>query len=498
MPDWPSYDLLYHRANTTPEQTAVIDTDTDTTYDWSTLNTRVGRLATTLEAYVDPGDRVAVIMDTSAPFVQTTWAITRVGGIVVPLNPDRPPAALHNRIDETAVTCLICSSPTHPLLDTGIDLDILSWDPPTTDDIAHLKPANRPRPPTETTVDTDQFVLFTSGTTGDPKPVRLTTKNLLTNAIGAAIRLGSSPRDRWLDCLPIYHMGGLAPIVRTALYGSTLLLQSGFDLDATPHILNQYDATGVSMVPTMLYRLLESDWEPPSALDTVLLGGAPAGTPLLERALDAGVPVSPTYGLTETASQVATATPDTVADDPESVGSPLIVTDVTIVDDGRVCPPGEPGEIHVAGPTVTPGYLDAETTNAAMTDYGLATGDIGVLDETGYLTVYGRIDDQILTGGETVAPQKVVDVLDGHEDIVAAAVVGIDDQEWGEQVAALVVPTTDSSLRADDINQYASDQLAPFEIPRTIEFTEALPRTESGTIDRDAVTATLAGGDGQV
>lgn len=331
--------------------------------------------------------------------------------------------------------------------------------------------------------------MFTSGTTGEPKGVRVTWRNLTASALASALRLGVTPEDRWLCCLPPYHMGGLAPVVRSVLYGTTLVLQSAFDTAETATALSREDATGISLVPTQLQRLLDDGWTPPASLRTVLLGGAPASESLLERALDAGVPVHPTYGMTETASQVATARPETVRDHPTTVGQPLLWTSVTVVEDGIVCEPGETGELVVEGPTVTPGYLDEKRTAESTSEFGFHTGDVGYRDEAGRYWVLGRQDEVIITGGELVVPGEVADRLETHPDVVAAAVVGIDDEEWGEKVTALVVSEEDNNdgVAVGELLEHCGETLASFKHPKEVVVTEEMPRTASGTVDRDAV-----------
>jgi O-succinylbenzoic acid--CoA ligase len=196
--------------------------------------------------------------------------------------------------------------------------------------------------------------------------------------------------------------------------------------------------------------------------------------------------------MTETASQIATATPEQVVAHEGTVGQPLVNTTVTVVDeDGEPVPPGGAGEIVVAGPTVTPGYLDPEVTEAAFGPQGLHTGDVGSRDEDGRLWVHNRKDDRIVTGGENVDPGEVVAVLRDHPRIREAAVVGLDDSEWGERVAALVVPTEGRSLSADEIDTHCRERLAGFKCPRTVAFAEELPRTASGTVDREGVRERL-------
>jgi len=281
-------------------------------------------------------------------------------------------------------------------------------------------------------------------------------------------------------------MGGLAPILRTALYGTTLVVQPSFDATETADVIESTGVTGVSLVPTMLYRLLEGDWEPPEHLEAVLLGGAPARPAIVERALARKIPVYPTYGMTETASQMTTATPEQARQSPEAVGRPLVFTEVTIVDDSDApVENGEAGEIVVDGPTVTPGYLDDDQTAAAFGERGLYTGDVGAWGENGLLRVLGRADDSIITGGETVHPAEVAAALRSHEAVEDAAVVGVPDEEWGERVGAIVVG--EAGLTAEDVRADARTRLASYEVPTSVVVAVEIPRTASGTVDRQAV-----------
>jgi O-succinylbenzoic acid--CoA ligase len=282
-------------------------------------------------------------------------------------------------------------------------------------------------------------------------------------------------------------MGGLAPFVRSVLYGTAVVVQREFDAAETARVLDAHDVTGVSLVPTMCKRLLDTGWEPADSLRFVLLGGGPASPDLVDRCRERGVPVCPTYGMTEAASQIATARPETAFEHRGTVGQPLLNTDVSVLADGDPAETGERGELVVSGPTVTPGYLDDAATDAAFSERGFHTGDVGYRDEDGHLWVVGRADDRIVTGGENVESHAVAATIRACPGVEDAAVVGLPDEEWGERVAALVVGTVDP----ETIRDHCRAELAPYEVPKTVRVVAELPRTPSGTVDRDAVRRRL-------
>ena len=522
-------DPLTRRIAATPDRTAVVDaTASETTVGSSAgteltyrdLDARVDTVASRLQTCVRPERKqrrqVGILLSPRPAFVTTFYAALRLGWTVVGLDTTLAPMELDTRLDRVDLDVLVCERDTEELalnqrdcpavsVDTSGEADSLwSFDSYSAVSKSEASPAER-EPLTSSSegqlsAEEAALVLFTSGTTGDPKGVRLTLGNLTASATASAFRLGVSPDDRWLCCLPVYHMGGLAPVFRTVTYGTTLVLQREFDARETLDIIDEYGVTGVSLVPTQLSRLLDADGERAGSaaagrhlttLETVLLGGAPAPKSLLERATSAGVSVFPTYGLTETASQVATARPAEARTYPGTVGQPLYGTTVTLVSDGDPVEPGEQGELVVDGPTVTPGYLDSDTTRDAFGEFGLHTGDVGYQDEDGRLWVTGRRDELLLTGGELVAPEEVAETIRAHPDVVDAAVVGLDDEEWGERVAALVVSET--TLTATDIREFCRERLAGYKLPKTVAFGSEIPRTVSGTVDREAVCAVLLG-----
>jgi len=490
--DWPRSDLLTHRTTATPDRTALIDADTGREWTARELDDAVDELAAALESVgVSLGTRVGLLLPTRPAFVRVVHAVSRLGGVLVPLNVEKPADALASQAERADVDVLVCGDET---VETARQLGVettVSVDPieragssDGSHDIDRLPSVDRDGfVPISRDPDSLAVIMFTSGTTGEPNGVRLTRRNLLASAEASAYRLGVAPDDRWLCCLPTYHMGGFAPIVRTALHGTTLVVQREFDAEATATIIDEHSITDVSLVPTMLDRMLDTGWTPPDTLDSVLLGGAPAEEALIERAIDRGVPVYPTYGTTETASQIATATPKQAVEHTGTVGQPLVNTTVRIRLDGKPAQPGDVGELVVSGPTVTPGYLDADRTTEAFDEAGLHTGDLGYRDADGRLWIEGRRDDRIVSGGENVDPERVATALCEHPDVEDAAVVGLDDPEWGQRVAALVVGSVDS----ETVEAHCRDRLAAFEVPKTVAVADRLPRTASGTVDREAV-----------
>ena len=515
--DRPTSDWLAHRARASPEATALVDAETGAERTFAELDAAVERTAGRLASLgVRAGDHLGVLLETRPAFVRLVHAAMRLGAVLVPLNVRLARPELSRQADLAEPTLLVCEADTEADAVALGESPVASVDSPTEASVAALaerepddfEPASRSR-------SDPRALLFTSGTTGDPKAVELTAGNLLASATASAFRLGVTPDDRWLLCLSMYHMGGLSVVLRSALYGTTVVLQEGFEAGAAADAVAEYEATGVSLVPTMLRRMLDAREEWADSLRFVLLGGAPATDDLLARCADRDVPVHPTYGMTETASQIATARPREAFEYDGTVGRPLLWTDVTVVGesdggDGEDAdgddagenpdplPAGEVGELVVSGPTVTPGYYgDPEATDAAFGEYGLHTGDVGYRDESGRIWVLNRRSDRIVTGGENVHPGAVVEALRDHPDVREAAVVGLDDDEWGERVAALVVPDAGADLSVADVDAHCEGRLAGFERPRTVAFADELPRTASGTVEREAVREMLREADGR-
>ncbi|WP_435075857.1 o-succinylbenzoate--CoA ligase [Halorubrum sp. HHNYT27] len=504
MRDW-----LSHRVASSPDEMALLRASDGEAWTYTDLDRLVSETAGRLVAHgIEAGDRLGVITPPYVGTVGLIHAAMRVGATFVPLGQELTPRELSERIEVADLSAVICADPTeHDALAAvdGIDdMPVFSVDDPADSAVTAVHcvepdPVDEP----EWALDDHLCILFTSGTTGEAKPVPLTAGNVYSSAIASAFRLGVDPGDRWLVSLSLHHMGGLAPVYRSALYGTTLVLREGFDPGGTADDIDTYDVTGVSLVPTMLKRMLDRRGTLSDSLRVVLLGGAPAPNELLERCRDYSIPVFPTYGMTESASQIATATPTQTRKRLGTVGRPLFGTDITVVNEsGAPVEAGETGEIVVDGPTVTPGYLNppaagdgsaAEVDRSSFGPHGLHTGDVGKFDEKGYLYVLNRLDDRIISGGENVEPGEVADVFRAFDAVEDVSVVGLEDEYWGERVAALIEVggREDEAVDEAALDAFVRERLTGFKIPKTVAFVDALPRTISGTVDRGAVREAL-------
>src|SRR3954449_13120484 len=384
----PLDDWLSLRARTHPDRPALVAGGRTVLY--GELDEAAARTARRLAALgVGEGDRVATALPPGVAFAELLHALPRLGAVLVPVNTREP----RLRMD----AALTVEEP----LAGGPEADV----------------------PLRSAVDpaATQVVLHPSGTSAAPKPVALTYGNFAASAEASAANLGVEPDDRWLCVLPLFHVGGLSILVRSAIYGTCAVVHERFDAGAVRDSLAAGEATLVSLVATMVRRLRAAGLERAPALRAALVGGGPVPRDLLDGGEQVGLPLVPTYGMTETCSQIAT---------------PRLLPGVEV----RTT---EEGELLVRGPMVAPGAL-AE-------DGWLHTGDRGHVDPDGTLHVEGRIKDTIVTGGENVAAAEVEEALLAHPGLEDAAVVGRPGEEGGEAVVANVLARddlADEELRA--------------------------------------------------
>jgi o-succinylbenzoate---CoA ligase len=332
-----------------------------------------------------------------------------------------------------------------------------------------------------------QGIFYTSGTTGKPKGVPLSYSNHFHSAIASALQLGINPDDNWLLCMPLFHVGGLAIAWRSVINGMTITLLPKFDEQEVLEAIACEKVTIISLVPTMLTRLLQHpNWPNLQKLRAILLGGAPASSELIDRCLQLNLPIMPTYGMTETASQITTLLPHEVAIRRGSSGVPLFGNRLRIVDEHQLdLKVGAIGQILVQGLSVMGGYLH-HADDKAIRDGWFYTGDLGYLDRDGYLFVVSRRSDLIISGGENIYPSEIEAILLAHPAITEACVVGTGDREWGEIVVAVIVAKAQLSLA--EIRDFCEQKaLARYKLPKAIYIWESLPKTASGKLLRHEI-----------
>jgi O-succinylbenzoic acid--CoA ligase len=340
-------------------------------------------------------------------------------------------------------------------------------------------------------LDAPAICCFTSGTTDAPRGAVLTHGNFVASAQASAANLGVREDDLWLLCMPLHHVGGLSILMRAALYGTGVLLQDGFDPAAVNEAIDRAGVTLVSFVPPMLERVLrERDGRRfPETLRAALIGGGPCPTDLLEEAATQGLRALPTYGLTETASQVTTLPLDDWPRGLDTAGRPLPGIALEVRDaSGRALGPGVEGEIVVRGPVVMAGYLDDRAAGRDSLDRGwLHTGDLGMWGDEGRLVVLDRRTDRIVAGGENVSPAEVEAVLSAHPAVAEACAVGIPSGVWGHDVAVAVRLRPGASLTLEALRDFATPRLSRIKLPRRLLVVAELPRSPSGKLLRRVV-----------
>ena len=481
-PDW-----LAHRAATTPQKVALVAGER--TWTFAALDADATRLARRLSALgVRADDRVACLLHNGAAPAILVHAVLRLGATLVPLNTRLTESEIAWQLGDAKPRLLVVEPRTAPLaheaswehdgLELVLATDLLAathddaappFSPRLTHDAAHVL-----------------AIIYTSGTTGRPKGAMLTVGNFWWSATGSALNLGVHDDDRWLAVLPLFHVGGLSILVRSVIYGMTAVVHDGFDAEAVNRAIDREGVSIVSVVAVTLQRVLDArgDMPMPPTLRCMLLGGGPAPQPLLERCALLGVPVVQTYGLTETTSQLATLAPTDALRKLGSAGRALYPNAVRIADDG---------EILARGPVVMAGYAGrADETARAIVDGWLHTGDVGRLDDEGFLYVLDRRDDLVITGGENVYPAEVEAALLAHPSVVEAGVIGLPDAQWGQRVVAVVRYAEADGPSEETLRAWCRARLAAYKSPsQVVVVTEPLPRTASGKLKRSALRGML-------
>ncbi|RMG24249.1 MAG: o-succinylbenzoate--CoA ligase [Methanobacteriota archaeon] len=470
---------LYTQAKENPQKTYLFEGDREISFlEMEYIVRQV--VAQMKKVGIRQGDHVAIRAYNNSAYIALLHAIPRIGGMAVPLNVRLSEKQVMGQLEQSEATVLIEESTFH--LNTDLPRFALeSLMEPYTENMT-IKSYEEEYVPWD--LKRDFAIFFTSGTTGKPKGAVLTLSNIFHNAIGSKERLGIKPDDLWIITLPIYHVGGMSIIFRGAIYGIGSILIKKFDIEGICKAI-QSGGSILSLVPTMLHRFLkEGQGKCLAKLRCLLLGGAKANKSLVKRALNEGIPIYTTYGLTEAASQVTTATPEEVRQFPDTVGYPIDGVEVRIA-----AKPSEIGEISVRGSTIMKGYYkDSQKTSECFRDGWFFTGDLGRI-ENGRLFTFGRRKDLIVCGGENIYPAEIEACLQEMEGLKEVCAVGVEDEEWGEVVGLAVVPNTSEDLKhlQEQIIEIVSNELGRFKRPRKFIFLEKLPKTATGKVKREEI-----------
>jgi fatty-acyl-CoA synthase len=464
------------------------------------LHRRVNALAAGLrDQGVRRGDVVALLMYNCPEFLESVFAINKVGAVFLPLNYRLAPPEWEYILDHSGAVGIITESEfagqiegiagALPALRTRILVD--GAQPGCTAyDWLQGAHAGEMVPDAEMAEDDLQRLMYTSGTTSRPKGVQITHGNLIWKNIGHIIEFGINAEDKTLIAGPLYHVGGFDLSANAVLYaGGSVVVLRKFDAVEVLEATQCERPTNMWLAPAMVNMVLQApDLESYdlSSVRFIINGGEKMPVPLIQRILRAfpNAWFSDAYGLTETVSGDTFVDRDHVIGKIGSVGKPVVHLELRVVNQaGEDVPTGEIGEVVLRGPKVFKGYWRDETaTEAAIRNGWFHTGDMGRIDEDGYLYIVDRMKDMIVSGGENVASPEVERALYEHPAVLEAAVIGVADERWGEVPKAFVVVREGQTVTADALIDHCRARLARFKVPRYVEFIAALPRNPSGKV----------------
>lgn len=456
-------DPLARHAQAHPKATALMGPKRSWSY--GDLHRAVGRRRAALrEKGVEADDRVALHLKRSVHTVLLLWALWRRGAVAVPLSPREPSGEIVARAKQVDATLLVTADAS---LAEGTGVSLRTCPPAGLEGRDASAPDCRQRSP-----DRPATIVYTSGSTGAPKAALHTWANHLYSAKGSNANIPLRHGDRWLLSLPLYHVGGLAILIRCVLAGAAVVVPSG--AQSLAGALSGHAVTHVSMVATQFRRVLEAKSRPPASLRAVLLGGGPIPDALLEDGTEAGWPLHTTYGCTEMASQVTTTPAGAPLDTLRTAGRRLPHRRLRIAD----------GEIFVAGGPLFEGYVTSEGIDDPRTEDGwYPTGDRGRIEADGRLRVQGRRDWMFVSGGENIQPEEIEEALEAEAAVERAVVVPVPDSEFGQRPVAFVRGRAETDRSA--LRSAVASRLPSFKIPDAFY---ALPEPETAdgpTVDRE-------------
>lgn len=499
IPDLSLYDLFERSSRDYPDHPAVIDGNKQLTY--SQLKNATDRLASALYCRgFQKGERIAVMLPNSMEYIVSFYAIQRLGGVVVQVNPMYQTNELDYLLrDSDAKWFIGYREQIHKLeqisLNDQLTIIVADGTQEQEDSLYRwIAEGNNELPPLDIRPEEDLAVLqYTGGTTGRSKGVMLTHSNLVSNlqtfsSLGGMIQ---RPGECFLGIPPLFHVLGLSHLNMAILNAAAYICVSRFEASQVLELIRKHRPTVFPGVPTMYIALLQHPDFKKGDLDSLklcLCGSAPMPVEVIQEfEQKTGKKIYEGYGLSETSS-VTHRNPITGKRKPGSIGLPLPNTDAKIVDSDtgiRELSPGEPGELIIKGPHVMKGYWkNPDETNLAMRDGWLYTGDIATMDEDGYFYIAGRKKDLIIAGGYNIYPVEVEEILYQHPAVAEACVFGVPDPYRGETVKAAIVPRQQVRVTEQEIINWCIERMAKYKVPRLIEFRNTLPKSTVGKILR--------------
>lgn len=471
--------LIKKRAHLTPNRIAFVFEEKEITF--AEVYHHSLQMAKSLSGSVKKNDNVAILLKNHIDTVYILFALQMLGARTVLLNNRLTPNELQWQLEDSNSIMLITEEEFEPIYEK------LKGNIYPKHDLSHFESTTF-NVQEEISLEDICSIMYTSGTTGKPKGVLQTYGNHWWSATGSALNIGLNEQDRWICTVPLFHISGYSIIMRGIIYGMTVLLYEKFEEEEILNGIINNKATVISVVATMVSRIVDKmgDRILPTTFRCMLAGGGPISKPLLEACVVKNIPVFQTYGMTETASQVVTLSPEDSLKKLGSAGKPLFPVQLKIVDEeGIEVGPMETGEILVKAPNVTIGYLNQKTaTENKIRNGWLSTGDIGYLDEEGFLYVMDRRSDLIISGGENIYPAEIEGIIQSHHNVIDAGVIGKKDELWGEVPIAIVVKRDESLLTGQELIEYCREKLAKYKVPKQVIFIDELPRNAAKKLMR--------------
>jgi acyl-CoA synthetase (AMP-forming)/AMP-acid ligase II len=489
--------VLEHHARRTPDKPVAVHGDRVVTY--AAMRSWSADVAGGLSARgVGAGDVVALLSYNNVEFLATIFAANHLGAIAMPINWRLAAPELRFILEHSGAGALVCGTELVELAEAatqGLDTDPVlicvgadhgaGWTR-FTDLHADGDPPER----VPAAADDLHRLMYTSGTTGRPKGVMLTHANLAWKNFAHVTEFGFTADEVGLACGPLYHVGALDLVTTTMIaVGATTIVHTTFDAEQVVDEIERSRVTTVWAAPAMVRAVLDVpgiESRDLSSVKVIIAGGEKMPIPTIER-IRTTFPsawFADAYGLTETVSGDTFLDRDHVVSKLGSCGRPCQYLELEIWDeDGRPVPTGERGEVVLRGPKVFAGYWrDPDATAAAFRGGWFHTGDIGVLDDDGFLSIVDRVKDMIVSGGENIASSEVERVLHEHDAVIEVAVVGRPDERWGEVPVAFVAVGDAAAVSGDELVEHCRTQLARFKVPKDVVFVDALPRNPSGKV----------------